>query len=260
MNNILKKLILNFAASAVVCALSGFGMLATRFDERFLKDGIAVTFFTIFALLYFATTYRSSADNLPKLGGLSMKSYCIFFAQSIFAFSMVVLCVSVTSGPAFIPTTYDWTCLPPIFFLLVSSIYEEIVFRGYILYLFRKFFRSKIPPIILMALLFSLIHPPGKYGASEFLWHFIFGILTGILTLKYNSLSPSIIIHFTFNYGVGSSQLEYEVAKLHPGIVNFHSHTPSENFLLFSSIVFLCSAIFFHFSKNEPGRKYSIQD
>ncbi|NOY84426.1 MAG: CPBP family intramembrane metalloprotease [Nitrospirae bacterium] len=91
--------------------------------------------------------------------------------------------------------------IPFFYFIIYGSIYQEVVFRGFLYGPIRK----KIGPffgIIMTALLFTFVH----YGLtiSSFIDIFLHGILFAFLYEKTQSLIPSIFVHIFSNMGPAS--------------------------------------------------------
>ncbi len=75
---------------------------------------------------------------------------------------------------------------------LFTPIWEEIFFRGVLLFLFLKFLKPSMA-IMLSSAIFSLFHP------MYWIITFLSGILLGVTTYKTRSLIPSIITHSIWN-------------------------------------------------------------
>lgn len=76
---------------------------------------------------------------------------------------------------------------------ILAPIFEEIVFRGWCINLLKRY--GKSIAIIISAIAFGLYHA-NIYQAIP---AFIIGILFGYLTIKYESLWPSIVLHIINN-------------------------------------------------------------
>jgi membrane protease YdiL (CAAX protease family) len=77
---------------------------------------------------------------------------------------------------------------------IIPAIFEELVFRGFILNKFKKF--GSPFAIFLSAILFGLFH--GNLVQIPFA--FILGLYLGFLVIETNSLWPSILLHFFNNF------------------------------------------------------------
>lgn len=96
--------------------------------------------------------------------------------------------------------------------LLISfpSIFEEVVFRGVVLTVFRHNYTAK-QAIIFSALGFGLIHLLNLLVGRELIWvlgqvvwAFAIGLFYGYLFVKTGSLWPSMLVHFLGNAFIGS--------------------------------------------------------
>lgn len=76
---------------------------------------------------------------------------------------------------------------------IIPGIVEEIVFRGIILGMFRKF--GDRFAIFISALLFGLLH----MNLIQFIFAFIIGLMFGFITVKLNSLLPAMVAHILNN-------------------------------------------------------------
>jgi len=109
---------------------------------------------------------------------------------------------------------FDWTNLVGFLGLfLLISIYEEVVFRGYITSLLVQKMHFMLA-LIISALLFAGVH----VGNADFTWMgfgsiFFGGYLLGILYLKYQNLYLPIGMHWFWNYYHGNI-LGFDVSGL----------------------------------------------
>ncbi|MGL4553516.1 MAG: CPBP family glutamic-type intramembrane protease, partial [Gemmataceae bacterium] len=71
---------------------------------------------------------------------------------------------------------------------------EEIAFRGFILSGLRRGFRPW-PAIFLSSFLFSLY----QMNVFQFIPHFIFGVVLGLLVVRTGSLWPAVTFHLVYN-------------------------------------------------------------
>jgi sodium transport system permease protein len=79
-------------------------------------------------------------------------------------------------------------------YALLAALCEEFAFRGFILSGLRHRFRPW-PAILLTSLLFALYH----MNVFQALPAFVLGVILGILTVRSNSLLPSMMLHFLNN-------------------------------------------------------------
>lgn len=78
---------------------------------------------------------------------------------------------------------------------LVVPVVEESFFRGVFLSLLNKRFSISVS-ISIQALLFSLVH----LDSLKFLYLFIIGLIAGILTKRYFSILPAVLLHCFINF------------------------------------------------------------
>lgn len=88
----------------------------------------------------------------------------------------------------------------------LSSIYEEVIFRGFILYGLLMFL-SPLSSIIISSVLFGLWHfknykwQTGKETLSQVLYTgIVFGPLVCLLTLYTGTIWPGVIVHYIHNF------------------------------------------------------------
>lgn len=83
------------------------------------------------------------------------------------------------------------------YFLVLAAlpaVCEELAFRGFILQGLRRGFRPRTA-ILLSAFLFSLY----QMNVFQFLPHFVFGAVLGLLTVRSGSLWPAVLFHLVYN-------------------------------------------------------------
>ena len=78
---------------------------------------------------------------------------------------------------------------------ILAPIFEEIMFRGFILKVLKENYNAVIA-VIISALLFSLFHT----ALHQIFPTFIMGLLFGMLYVKYKSLIPCILLHMFNNF------------------------------------------------------------
>lgn len=94
-------------------------------------------------------------------------------------------------GAAFTIATFAVTLAPLI---------EELIFRGFIFAILEKTIGSKTA-IVISATLFSLLHVPEYWGAWDHVLRVsLVGLVLSITRAWTGSLTPSIIIHTTYNF------------------------------------------------------------
>lgn len=77
---------------------------------------------------------------------------------------------------------------------ITAGFTEEFIFRGYILTRLSLFFKNDHLPVIISALLFSIVHL-GYKSLHELIFVFLLGLLFGYYYQKYRSLSLLIFVH-----------------------------------------------------------------
>lgn len=97
---------------------------------------------------------------------------------------------------------------------IIAPVMEEFVFRGVLLKAGSVV--SQRFGIIVTALMFGLLHA----NLSQFLLAFPIGILLGYVTVKYNSIIPSILIHMVVNMRAESISI---VGAINPNAVGIYS-------------------------------------
>ena len=124
--------------------------------------------------------------------------------------------------------------------VIVASIVEEIVFRGYMLKALRN---STIQTqIFLTSLLFTLIHIPDSISSLIFI--FIFGLLTAIIAKRFGVLF-SIIFHVVHNL---IWYITYIYANEYWKIIKFLNFKLSYWGIIFVSIIIFYSLLKKHFN------------
>ncbi len=81
---------------------------------------------------------------------------------------------------------------------LVVGVYEEVIFRGFLLTRLRRATGSISAAVILSALLFAAPHMPTQQAITV-VPLFLIGVLWGALTWWQRSLVPAIVAHVVFN-------------------------------------------------------------
>jgi membrane protease YdiL (CAAX protease family) len=131
----------------------------------------------------------------------------------------VFVAVSLMAGAAVQPAAMAFTIATPIaffFIVLVAPIVEELFFRGALLPTFTLYL-SKPVGLFLSSLLFALYHVAtwGAVGLIGYLIPFLFALLLGLLTVKFESVAPAIITHMTANLILAiTSQMPAATVKL----------------------------------------------
>lgn len=91
-----------------------------------------------------------------------------------------------------------------ILFPVFNAIYEEFLFRGYLLAALISAGTSRLTAVIVQASSFAAIHYAGGFpgGIAGFIMTFIYGALMGHLYIKYKSLVPCLISHLLCDMAV----------------------------------------------------------
>lgn len=94
-----------------------------------------------------------------------------------------------------------------LFFTIAVGISEEIYFRGIIYKLLNNAFNSKIKVILLGSLVFAIGHSASIIGTGDIISTvlqvinaFFFGVVAIEVVIITNSLYPTIILHFLYNF------------------------------------------------------------
>ncbi len=220
--------------SVVSIALSGtliFGMLGLPDDQSGVQfaQGLTHLLLTgfIFAPLVLRLpkgkrTYRQYLDDvgfsriqpLVKLVLLALSCYVILALSQAAASIVYRLTEGLPVTARFLRQVFDLSGdLPPkSASLLISfpSIFEEVVFRGVALTVFRQKFPVK-QAIVFSSLGFGLVHllnlAAGRelvWVVGQVVWAFAIGLFYGYAFVKTGSLWPSMLVHFLGNAFIGS--------------------------------------------------------
>jgi len=119
------------------------------------------------------------------------------------AITGVFVAVSLLAGALAQPAAMTFSIATPIaffFIVLVAPIVEELFFRGALLPTFSLYLSRPIG-LFLSSIVFALYHITtwGAAGLIGYLIPFLFAMLLGLLTLKFESVAPAIIAHMTAN-------------------------------------------------------------
>ena len=117
---------------------------------------------------------------------------------------LVYVVVKLTEAPTQSPVMENMTALfknhrwMVMMVSLRAGVTEEIIFRGYVFVRLEKYFSRPWIPILVSALLFSLLH--AAYGTlSQVLFPFLFGLLFAWHYYKYRNIKLLIILHFLWD-------------------------------------------------------------
>ncbi len=167
----------------------------------------AVTWITL-PVLY---QYAIKVEDRPFLLWEEQKFNVFFFIISIIVLFLLVFCAQLIAIIPFRLGFHDdytvmhyWNKIIKqnmfmVFFICMSAgITEELLLRGYILPRLTLIFKSNYAPVILSALVFSLLHL-GYHNVSECIFTFLFGLICAVYYIKYQNLTVLVVFHFLFD-------------------------------------------------------------
>lgn len=223
------KLISYFLVSGMLCGLLGYGMslLTPNLNPEDLQLGslndwrsmIPLYFGMSIGAILATWVFRTAIDRQPfqTVGFVGQNipyqllkggAWAIGIQTVAFLILYITGAISVEAGGV------EWGNLIGFLGLfLLISIYEEVVFRGYITSLLAQNMHF-IPALTISSLLFAAVH----IGNADFTWMgfgsiFFGGYLLGILYLKYQNLYLPIGMHWFWNYYHGNI-LGFDVSGL----------------------------------------------
>lgn len=85
-----------------------------------------------------------------------------------------------------------------VFTCITAGFTEELLMRAYVLPRLYLLFKSSYLPIIISALIFSLLHL-GYGSLSECIFTFVFGLICALFYKKFQSIQVLIIFHFLYD-------------------------------------------------------------
>jgi uncharacterized protein len=155
--------------------------------------------------------YAVKVEDRPFLLWEEQKFNISFFIISVILLFLLAFCAQLIST---IPFKFgfhdDYTVMRywrkiikqnelTVFFICMSAgITEELLLRGYILPRLTLIFKSNYAPVILSALIFSLLHL-GYGNLSECIFTFLFGVICAVYYMKYQNLTVLVVFHFLFD-------------------------------------------------------------
>ncbi len=116
------------------------------------------------------------------------KDTAAYFKQLDDSYNQTVLAM------AYMPTVQDYL-ISLVVIALIPAVAEEMLFRGALQTTFARMFRHPLPPILITALIFSLIH----FSYFGFLSRLFLGVLLGMVYHNSRNIWLSIILHFLNN-------------------------------------------------------------
>ncbi len=163
--------------------------------HSFLAIITLLALFLPFIILTLITDPKSQNNPLPFKKNsfskiLTAVVICMGFTYIAQIIASILQTVTTLSPPDIPHNSATINIIAEIFSVaIVPGIVEEIVFRGIILGMFRKF--GDRFAIFISALLFGTLH----MNLVQFVFAFILGLVFGYVVVKLNSLLPSMIAH-----------------------------------------------------------------
>ncbi|HEX3387333.1 MAG TPA: type II CAAX endopeptidase family protein [Mucilaginibacter sp.] len=167
----------------------------------------AVTWITL-PVLY---QYAVKVEGRPFLLWQEQRRNILFFVGSIIVLFILAFCAQFISLIPFRLGFHDdykvmhyWHTIIKqnklvVFFICISAgTTQELLMRGYILPRLTLLFKPAYLPVLLSALIFSLLHL-GYGNLSECIFTFLFGLFCAVYYVKYQNISVLIVFHFLFD-------------------------------------------------------------
>ncbi len=209
--------ILGKGAIVVICALlgGGFGSDALARGTAIIMDHeIAATLLSIIppilsetaaillGIKLFGLDLKKLASNRENYSGSTVAKLIVLclslqFAAGILAaiIQMILQSFGLRSAVPDISatTSFGANIIMSFYACLLGPVLEELLYRGVLLQSMRKY--NERFAIFLSALIFGLMHQ----NYQQFILGFLLGIPLAIVTIKYNSIIPSIFTHIFVN-------------------------------------------------------------
>ncbi|MDR1156526.1 MAG: CPBP family intramembrane metalloprotease [Bacteroidales bacterium] len=134
--------------------------------------------------------------------------------------------------------------------VVAAPVFEELIFRGIILDGLLKQY-SPMKSILLSALLFGIIH----LNPWQFVTAVIIGVFAGWIYYKTRSLTLSVIIHATTNFGGFLSNFFTDESAMDQSSIEFYGGVTNFILATLAAIFMVCFCIFFlrkEFRKSNP--------
>ncbi|MCK9225200.1 MAG: CPBP family intramembrane metalloprotease [Candidatus Muirbacterium halophilum] len=144
--------------------------------------------------LIFIIYYSFKIKNSNK----QTKQSYIIYINIFFTFFLTGLLINIKKGTEFVSLEPMSKLLLFTFVLLIVSIYEEYIFRDFLIKKLKK--QNIFTSIIISSLIFTIIHF-NYFIYLDVLRTFVLGIALGMIYVKYN-IKASIIAHFSYNIAV----------------------------------------------------------
>jgi len=175
-------------------------IILNRFSLSFILVGLVLTF------LFFhkKVTWYNAWPNWKNPIVLSFHTIHVFWFWIIGMVmnGIVYMVIIVQRDVENLPSLF-WFCL---LFSLINAIMEEVIWRGILLSALKKH-TSTCYAIFVTSVGFGLLHLAIGFSFFLSLLISLAGVIYAILTLKTNSIYPSIIFHFVINIGMVLSGL-----------------------------------------------------
>jgi membrane protease YdiL (CAAX protease family) len=189
------------------------GLTGIRLDGQALQS-LAYAAFSAIAVVVIALAAARRADWKVYLGlvwprwsfiGLAFAVLVVEVAFNVGLFSLLPIVDDSTSG---VVDEYQAAIGNPVamtlFFLsltVIAPVSEEIAFRGFLLRGWMSTRLGVIGAIVLSSLLFAAVHGPNQLAV--FLSLFVGGMLLATMRWLSGSIVPTILMHATWNLGIG---------------------------------------------------------
>ncbi len=178
-----------------------------------------------------ANTKISSYFNTT---GLTFKKIVIYFIISFFIryvgnvvailFEMIFSGVDMSVGSEIMSYQSTKTIvITAIYVCFVAPVTEELMYRGFVLKNLSRV--SQRFGIMVSSLMFGLMHA----NVSQFIFAFIMGIFLSHITIKHNSIIPSMIVHALSNI--------FSFAVSYSGIMDDHFTAALVGFVMFGACI-----------------------
>jgi membrane protease YdiL (CAAX protease family) len=157
---------------------------------------------SLLVLLFAYTRENLSIKNYLKLNPPDLKQLLFWIAIMLFfAVAMEVVTRTIDRPlPEWMIESYRTAGILPLFWfalVIAAPIFEELLFRGFLLEGLRHSQLGNLGAIIITSVLWAVIHL--QYEAFEVISIFLVGLILGYARIKTNSLYTTIIMHAFMN-------------------------------------------------------------
>ena len=135
--------------------------------------------------------HHSEIIKMVLLGGVLVTSFLLVQAASVNFFELFGY---TQSGLTFEVNTWWKYLVCVVTMAVLPAIFEELIFRGYILQNLRKF--GPVAAVIISAALFSLYH----MSPAQTVYQFVLGAACALVVFTSGKLVPAMILHFVNNF------------------------------------------------------------